>query len=500
MERHFVSTDGQDRVIEGHSRKTVRLQEAIEAAGAGDEIVLAPGVYNEPVVIDGKQTRHQPIVIRGDRGGGSTLDVGRNHVRPPGLPEFQHYAFFKIRNSAGVVIEDLTIQDSWPTSVYIEHSQGITLRRINFSRSTYAIVARGESTEGLLIEHCSWIQDDEIWQRILWKDIHQDPFPRKELDGDFFRSWNIKGRVVIRRNLIAQAFNGIHFFAQNKAGRENLNHDVRICENTFAFIRDNAIEAEYSATNWWVYQNRIYNCHKWFAFEKCNGGYWYIFANVGWFDRKPGPPGDEFNGGAVFKASKVKKGKEALYLPEHPVYVFHNSWYLRSAYLKKGKVGNFRHFNNAIDYCDPRDYPPGVGDPYREMLGSDFREEKWNRDPKNLRFENDVCSFRGYPELILARPGPSIEGIHADPLFTDPKTGRFEPKRDEKKKIVSPLFGASIAKEIKLRDGGVWDLPGEMNIGAVKEKHPDKPRDVLYTPEDLGVPENARPDTAPPGD
>ena len=44
--------------------------------------------------------------------------------------------------------------------------------------------------------------------------------------------------------------------------------------------------------------------------------------------------------------------------PNHPVYMFHNSWFLRAPVIKGSKSGQVRltHLhvsNNAIQYCDP---------------------------------------------------------------------------------------------------------------------------------------------------
>jgi hypothetical protein len=103
------------------------------------------------------------------------------------MPSFKDYAFFKIRNCIGIAIENTTIQNVWPTAIYIENSQHVTVRKLNLNGATYGIFARGVGTRHIVLEHCSWIQDTRIWQEVLWRDIHADPLPRRELDGDFFR-------------------------------------------------------------------------------------------------------------------------------------------------------------------------------------------------------------------------------------------------------------------------------------------------------------------------
>jgi hypothetical protein len=420
MARQFhVTPDGGARQYRGESVRGHRLQEAIDLALPGDLISVLPGVYEEPVTIDGKRgAPATPLRIVGD--GCATLDGRRVPLRPPGLARMQDYAFIKVRGCTGLSIENMTMQNVWPTAIYVEDSQHISVRQMNLNGATYGVFARGETTEHLLIERCSWIQDDRIWDQIHWKDIHGPPLPRRELDGDFFRSKDIKGNVIVRHNFIAQAFNGLHFFADERARPGRFNSGVWIYRNTFTFIRDNAVEAENSATNWWVFENRIYNCHTWFAFEQCNGGYIFVFSNRGWFDRRPGPPGDCHSGGSVIKSSKVHDAEEDDFLPESPVYVFNNSWYLRSTYLKKGKLRRFRHFNNAIAYARPEHHPIGLVDLDRRMIGvGDVRDlrcegpgepekpftKEWER--LDIRFENDVCDHPHYTSAFAPRDTPS---------------------------------------------------------------------------------------------
>lgn len=486
MTTHFVSPDGVTRVVDGRETPTVTFERAISDAKPGDVIQILSGVYTVPFVVDGVSgAEGRVIAIRGDSG--ATLDGRRNLVRPPDWdkPSFDHFAFIKIRQSAHIEVSNLAIQNVWPTAVYIEESQHLTFRRLNMHGSTFAFFARGRKTSDILIERCAWVQDVRIWDQILWKDIHHMPRPRKELDGDFFRSFSIAGQVIIRRNLIAHAFNGIHLFADPGDRVGSVNHGVWIYENTFQFVRDNAVEAEFLATNWWVYRNRIYNCHKWFAFEHCRGGHWYIFANVGWFDRKPGPQGDEFNGGGVFKANKVDKKMEDCRLPSRPVYVFHNSWYLRSSYVKKGKFRKFNHFNNAIEYACTGDYPPGIIDPKRKMFGDKFTRE-WQC--LEISFHNDLCNHRDFPDHYALVEGMQIEGIHAQPRFREPENGYFAPQTDEPR---SPLIRAGKSMHMEFPGDQSWELPAGLNIGAVS--HVEDRADVLYEPKDLNAPPEFRP-------
>ncbi|MGO7557720.1 right-handed parallel beta-helix repeat-containing protein, partial [Rhizobium johnstonii] len=67
----------------------------------------------------------------------------------------------------------------------------------------------------------------------------------RAFDGDFFRAWTIAGYVIIRNNIIVDAFNGVHFFNQAAESiKDTFCRNVLIEKNWFVRIRDNAIEPE----------------------------------------------------------------------------------------------------------------------------------------------------------------------------------------------------------------------------------------------------------------
>ena len=507
MAKLYASPTGGRHLYDGADRATATFQQAIDQAQPGDEILLLPGVYDVPVAIRGKQAGENPIVVRGDTR--ATLDGRRSVLRPPNAINasdtaaggIEIFSMIQIAGSAGIILKNLAIQGAWPVAIHINQSSRIAIQGVSFNGSTIAILAWGKSTSELLVEDCRWTQDERIYQGILWDDIHGGVKPRKELDGDFFRSFDIAGTCVFRSNYIANAFNGIQFFALERSTPGSVNKNVWIYRNTFSLIRDNAIEAEYSAYNWWVHENAIFNCHKWFAFEKCNGGHWYLFSNRGWFDRRQGPPGDCASGGAVIKASKVKKEKEDLYLPKDPVYLFHNSWYLRSAYMKDGKLRKFNHFNNAIEFADAARHAPGTVDPLRRMIGPGAADPlcddpfeapetfttEWPR--LNIVFRNDYCNHQTFPER-LREAGYPVEGVHTLPGFESGRGGDFAPREK------SPLLGKSIAWEIELPGRkDTWKLPAGRNVGAMgpNPNPAAKAKFIPMSPKSLGLLESAWP-------
>jgi hypothetical protein len=462
-----VSPDGAWRLVDGQPRETLRLEVALKRVQPGQTVRLLSGVYTEPVEIANKGgSFDRPIVIRGESG--VTFDGHRNLVRPTDGESVDRrtYAFVKVLDSRGIVLENFTIQNVWPTAVYIGESSEIVLRRLNLHGGTYAVFARGSKTRRIVAERCAWTGDTTIWDEVIWKDIHMPPYPRRELDGDFFRSVDIPGEVVVRHNMIQHVFNGVHMFAS--PGLETMNRDVWVYENTFAFVRDNVIESEQFARNWWIFGNRIYNAHKWIAFEESKGGYRYVFANVGWFDRRPGPPGDLNNGGAVFKETKKP-------FPTEPTYAFHNTWYLRSTYVKKGRIPGLLHFNNAVVYARSADHPPGLVDDDKPMFGGDFLAS-WQ--PGDATFDNDYCPHPQY--RLMARLSGGAPAAHSDepPRFKDSEGYVFAPDGG------SPLLRGGKARAIRLADGELWTVPAGLHLGALNDS------DRAHPLRDLGCPAN----------
>lgn len=84
MAEHYATPNGRSRRLASGVTVGQHLQEAIDKAEPGDTIHLLPGVYDEPVVIEGKRgTPERPLVLLSD--GCATLDGRRNVVRPPDI-------------------------------------------------------------------------------------------------------------------------------------------------------------------------------------------------------------------------------------------------------------------------------------------------------------------------------------------------------------------------------------------------------------------------------
>ncbi|MBB4229312.1 right-handed parallel beta-helix repeat-containing protein [Rhizobium mongolense] len=372
------------------------IHHAITRLEPGGKLHLNKGRYRSPITISGKRgSQTEPIVIRGPKAKiGSDVDFDGYRVTAnklaaahqkagsfPGVYFVADDAALVLKDCQWVIIEDLCFENCWPTAIYLDNCQHIFIRRVSFRGGTFAIGAAGPYTRHLLIEDCDWVQDVDshgaadilsirgkghtrsdlsaadctLWGKIPWKAVHgsrneEGPVAvetdARAYDGDFFRAWTIAGYVVIRNNIIADAFNGVHFFNQASAStKANFARNVVIEDNWFLRVRDNAIEPEDFAWNWTIRRNKFVDCYMPFSFEMQQSGHFYVYGNLGWNLHIPGPDGDTHASGALFKLADHHQAGG-------PHYIFNNTWLLRGSIVKKKRISGFEHRNNLIGYAE----------------------------------------------------------------------------------------------------------------------------------------------------
>lgn len=458
------------------------LQDVAARARPGDRITLTAGDYG-PVSLSGLQG---PLNIAGEPGvvfnGGrrrQDFDAEANAEAKrvqdkgeyPGVYEIGMRGQLVLRHCRDIVLSGFAFRGCWPSCIAIDNCQRIQLDHIDFAEGTFAIYVQGCQTRGLLVEHCSFLQDiseDDMWRRIDWVRIHSGtpvkPTDVRSLDGDFLRAWGIAGDVIVRHCTIRHAFNGVHIFHADENGNgSHSSRNVHIHDNRFDYIRDNAVEPEDGGMNWWVFHNDVFNCHKIFSLECERFGASYFVGNCYWFDEKPTPEFDN-NGGAVWK----------LHDDVHPGsglnHVLHNSFYLRSKYIKKERLFGLRHVNNAIQYCAQTDHPDAICDPSQSFFGdlSSTGEKtrfttEWNA--LNIRFLGDMSNHPQFPDALIASGYPLEHAIGASPGFRAPARGDF--------RLIdgAAAEGAGEAFDVLLPDGSTWYLPRGNNIGAYQGEH-----------------------------
>ncbi len=486
--------------------------EKLEKLTAGDTARFAPGRYLTPLRLSRiRGTKTQPVRLIGDGDAIITQGVSAEMFRRegnrrskqvqdrdeyPGLWPWIDQGQLVLENCDYVQIENLRFEESWPTHIFISDCRHTRVSNCQFLDGTFAIGARGRRTKHLCIDACRWVQDRDpgrMWREIPWYRIHgtpgnEDGYPSVDIerdwrlfDGDFFRSNDIAGNVTIRHCEIRQCFNAIH--AYNKRAKPTLNRNFNIHDCLFAEVRDNVLEPEGGATNWWFHRNRLFNVHKWFSIEhtskaKLAASYLYFFSNLAWFDSIQGPdpadiphgPNDGSRGGGVFKlAKKVQQ-------PFGPSYVFHNSFVTRGDYLRKGILPGLEHFHNAIlcvDQAGPlfNAYPAFFGDLL--VCGPDHHKRRftmdWNHYEIDLR--NDVIRYSGWPQDLIAagyfvREGiPRCGKLGCDPRFVAPLAADTSGGGLQTKSS-SPCRGAGLDEKVKLADCGEFKIAPGVDIGA----------------------------------
>lgn len=446
----------------------------------GQILTLAAGRHPDPIILGDLQgTKSQPITIRGPdtvMGPGTSFSAYRQEANRlsamhedggsyPGLYFMADNAAMIVRNCQWVVIEDLKFDGCWPTAIYIDNCQHITIRGVSIRGGTIAIGAAGPHTRHLLIEGCDWIQDvdsngendllliretgkadptpeiknSRLFKKTNWLDVHDwvNSTGRRvdvrrdsrAFDGDFFRAWTIAGYVVIRDNVILDAFNGVHFFNQaSNSTIKKYSRNVLIEDNWFVRLRDNAVEAEQFAWHWTVRRNKFVDCYAPFAFEVERSGYFYIYGNLGWAFHRPGPKSDDRTTGRLFKLPTSHQA-------DGPHYVIHNSWLIRSAVAKKKRFCGFHHCNNAIDYYrEGEEFNEAAASPFGKgwkkplhvhALWSGIKKVEKKRFTKRwadlrIEFNGDVIHHPDFPGKLKEAGYPLGSKVSGrDPRFRD---------------------------------------------------------------------------------
>lgn len=440
----MVHVDGRDLLF-----NTRTLAEALYCVRPGDILQLLPGKYWPPILYDEdsgappachpvklteiKGWPEVPITIRG-LGAATLLDGGLGGVPHDSmLPSMKHFAFFKLSDCAWIEFENFHVENCWPTFLYIEDSSYVTVRNVVAKDSRYMVYARGESTHHILLEHNRWRQDPtgSMWRDLLWLDSKKKRY--FYYNGGIFGSYGISGSVVLRGNTLCDTFNGMRMKAE-KSKADTQNHNVEIYDNTMLRTRDNPVEPESAATNWWMHHNRIHDAHAWFSLDEVKGGFWYIFGNTGWITDKPSSELDPNRGGKVYKYDK--KGA----MPTEPSFFFNNSYYLYNSLIKNGVTTRLTHVNNAVLFRDslpplaPQDegvpcaMPLAVRRPFPDghygvdrFVGPDFMPYGW--DP-TVRFDWDLTNLPWTPKIVdnaqeqsgISDPVAAFEGPDAGDL------------------------------------------------------------------------------------
>lgn len=419
--------------------------------------------------------------------------------------EAADYNCISLRNASHVTIQSLGFEQCWLVAVSAVDSAYITLRDATILGSTAGLYAEANKLPvkdviDFRISEVLWIQDvsgygtagpcagtiasvdcpGEMWRGVPWGVVHDAAWA--PFNGGLFVSRNVGGVVRIQNNEIRNAYNGVRMKVSPDCETclSEGNRDVIIRDNLFAYIRDNPVEPEYAANDWRIYRNRFYNSHGWISLDTVRGGPVHVFGNVGWFNSIPGDrcqdreewiasqfysfkdrawrpvsfanEFDPFCGthrmGTVFKLGPLAHpGDTRSHQPRSvdqslELYVFHNSWMIRTPIFRGGLAHKIRHWNNAIKFVNCASIgevkcavsPADPTAPYGIYPTRDGKavflsyvslvDPADHAVPLDYDFHHDISS-EGFPNVPGKSPFSKEPLEPMDPKFADPEHGKF---------------------------------------------------------------------------
>ncbi len=337
----YVSMDGSDQ----NSGLTIEsslndISTAIKKASAGDTIYILPGSYKGIIIFNGKSgLPDKPIYLCGvpdNRGNYPQIDGGLETPSNDAQDDWM-----RITNSSWITVSNLKFINGWTYPIKVENSSYLTFRQCEFYGGRRVINAEGIHTHHILVEGCVWDQGGNfLWKAEkdslgvdAWLSMHH--MSMGYFNGSLIDFHKTGGSIVIRDNIITNAYNAIRF-----RGEKGYDANIEIYGNDISNIRDNDFEPEYYTYNLHIYHNRSHNVHKTFSVDNVEGGLILYYGNVVTSDS------DSWT-------VKICNGIWKLYGTErklsYPLYAFNNSFYtFGTAFLNMhGKAMYLKHYNNA---------------------------------------------------------------------------------------------------------------------------------------------------------
>lgn len=248
------------------------IQSAVDQAVAGDVILIAPGTYNQFIKINSKNGKsNAPIRLVGSSTDPSTYPIinggNLNYSSNADKP------VFVITNSSNISIERLNFQNSGLSSIFLDNSHYITVRRNTMNYLKYGVLLRNKSSH-LLMEKNDFYQSYPVGS--TW-----DQLKDSKWEGGALTSFGGAGMNVVRYNNFHDSFNGIYFGNDGRTG-DYYDANVFIYRNRFEKIVDDPYEPESYAFNNHFYQNTIINSHRIISLAPQNKGTGpvYVYSNL----------------------------------------------------------------------------------------------------------------------------------------------------------------------------------------------------------------------------
>ncbi len=405
------------------------LQTAINKAGPGDHVILLPGRYHLPVTIAQSGRNGAPITLRAQSlgtavlEGGQRADAGRQGELKPLDNDF---AMIRVFFADHIVLEGLHFENCWPTGIYMRCARHITVRNcsgVGGRFFAYARQQRARPTHHLTFEDCRWVQDPDhdMWEgRFEWNDVKgQGNFDATYFNGAFFGSFDIAGKVIVRRCDVRHAFNVIRM--DMRADRDDIapgpemdrNRDVAIYDNRFSYIRDNAIEPEKGAQNWRVFNNRFFAVHASVSLDLVALRDVLCVGNTVLNTHRPGffkPDGSEAQSGQGGRIFKFLRPSDDIPAPRRGLWSLFNSVQTRTSYSKKGVTQDWTDAFTLLGLY-AAEHPENPGAPRAA-----FKDMSWNAGTRILDMVSNDATF---PEAYV-HEGGDVSGWRIAEVFAPP--------------------------------------------------------------------------------
>ena len=271
IELHAVDPDGGDfvksitattRAVPGdppsphvvNVTTTAALQTALDAAVAGDVIVLADGTYGPYVNISRGGAAGNPVVVRGATQGGVVLDGG--NCTPCNVVE--------VYGAGWVHLENLTIANAQrAVRVQTAGTQGNVFRRLHVKNVVLGIGTKADAND-------YYVADNILEGRLTWPNVYAtDGGVHANDDGINLAG---SGNVI--------AFNRLSGFGDAMKTEQSAVRANDFYGNDVLFTYDNGVELDNAAGNVRAFRNRFTNTYATTSFQPIYGGPAYLFRNV----------------------------------------------------------------------------------------------------------------------------------------------------------------------------------------------------------------------------
>ncbi len=372
------------------------INDALKLCSAGDTVYLLEGTYRELILISGKHGRPEsPICLFGyaaSPDGYPLIDGGAVEPSSDASNDWIH-----IKESSWIEIGRMKFRNGWTYPIHVKASSYITFRHCRFRGGKRVINASGLQTHHLLVEDCFWDQGgSSLWTIVAdtegvpaWTSMHHGSM--EYYNGSLIDFSGTGGSMVIRRNTIVNAFNGIRY-----RGQKGFDSNVEIYENHVSQIRDNDFEPEYYTYNLHVYHNVSHNIHRTLSVDDVEGGQIYYYGNVVTADTDSWS--EQICAGIWKLHSDTRK-------PSSPLYAFNNSFYAIGIAFQRGCVPFLRHYNNA----------------YVFRSSGEWYLNRWDESDD---FDYDI-SNKPWPDNLINHQKEK-HGTIADIRYEDPSRGNLK--------------------------------------------------------------------------